>query len=331
MATRLECAFVEGDALAAWDALVDRVPGGTIFHTHRWTEIIAGAFDRRARVLGVFKNGTLIGGAPLYERRVAHLTIANPPVVAGYAGALLDLTEYQSTCRANSEAEQILEALEAGVRARYGYARLSHAPGMTDARPFLWHGWDVAPRFTFRLALRDPDALFEAFEPDTRRKIRRATEAGLVAQRITHTSEIIATYESSYRRHDSPPPVPVTMLGRLADRLIAEGLARGYVVRDRDGAVHAFQMQVLDKSAAYGWIAGMVPEQAQHGGFPFLTWSILSELAESHRAYDFLGANTPTIAQFKRAFGGDLVPYWETTYKTRMARGLFAVRDAIRR
>src|SRR5262245_17745681 len=78
VATRLECAFLEGDALATWDALVDRVPNGTIFHSRRWTEIIAGAFARRARVLGVFRNGVLIAGTPLYERRTTGLVIANP-------------------------------------------------------------------------------------------------------------------------------------------------------------------------------------------------------------------------------------------------------------
>lgn len=331
MATRLECALLEGDALAAWDALVERAPLGTLFHSYRWTALLAEAFGRTARVLGVFRNGELVAGSPLYERRVPGLVISNPPIVAGYAGALLGLPEYDRACRTNSEVEQVLDALEAGVRERYGYARLTHPPGVVDARPFLWHGWNVTPRYTFRMELRDPNDVFDAFEPDTRRKIRRAEEAGLVVSRIARTSEIIGAYESSYRRHEEPPPVPVSMLARLADRLIVDGLARGYVVRDEAGNAHAFQMQVLDSRVAYGWIAGMVPEHTPRAGFSLLTWRILSELAQTHRLYDFLGANTPTIAQFKRAFGGDLVPYWETRYATGLARVMFAVRGLARR
>ena len=60
MATRLECAFLEGDALTAWDALVERAPQGTLFHSYRWTALIADTFGRRARVLGVFRNGELV-------------------------------------------------------------------------------------------------------------------------------------------------------------------------------------------------------------------------------------------------------------------------------
>lgn len=326
MATRLETAFLEGDDVAAWDALVDRSAHATVFQGARWTGALAEAFGRRGRILGVFRNGVLVGGVPLYERRVAGLVMSNPPVVAGYAGALVDLPEYERAGRAISESEQILDALVLGVRERFHYARFTHAPGLADARPFQWAGWRVAPRYTYRIAPRDADAMLASFEHNARKKIRRAEEAGLVVQRVGHTAELVSAYAASYRRHHAPPPVSEAVLSALADRLLRERIAHAYVVRGADGADHAFQIQIVDARASYAWIAGTAAEHMAEGGFSLMLWKILRDSSEANAMFDFMGANTPTIARFKRAFGGELAPYWETLHATRIARALVALR-----
>jgi len=326
MATRLEAAFLEGNDLAAWDALVDRSAHATVFQSARWTSALAEAFGRRGRVLGVFRNGVLVGGVPIYERRVAGLVMTNPPVVAGYAGALVDLPEYERAGRAISESEQILEALVSGVRERFHYARFTHAPALVDARPFQWAGWRVTPRYTYRIAPRDAEEMLASFEHNARKKIRRAEEAGLVVLRVEKTAELVSAYAASYRRHHSPPPVPEAVLSALADRLLREGIAHAYVVRGTDGADHAFQIQIADPRASYAWIAGTAPEHMAEGGFSLMLWRILRDTSQANVVFDFMGANTPTIARFKRAFGGDLQPYSETLHATRIARALLALR-----
>ncbi len=326
MATRLETAFVEGNDLAAWDALVERAAHATVFQSARWTSALAEAFGRRGRVLGVFRNGVLVGGVPTYERRFAGLVMTNPPVVAGYAGALVDLPEYERAGRAISESEQILEALVAGVRERFAYARFTHAPGLVDSRPFQWAGWRVTPRYTYRIAPRGADEMLASFEHNARKKIRRAEEAGLVVQCVEKTSELISAYAASYRRHRTGPPVPEPVLAALADRLLREGIARAYVVRGADGADHAFQIQITDKRTSYAWIAGTAPEHMAEGGFSLMLWRILRDTSQANVMFDFMGANTPTIARFKRAFGCELAPYWESLHATRIARVLVALR-----
>ncbi|MFN0149111.1 MAG: GNAT family N-acetyltransferase [bacterium] len=326
MATRLETEFLGADQIAAWDALVDRAPHATVFQSTRWTNALADAFGRRGRILGVFRNGVLVGGVPTYERHFAGLAMTNPPVVAGYAGVLLDLPEYERSGRSISETEQILEALVAGVRERFAFARFTHAPGLADTRPFQWAGWRVTPRYTYRIAPRESEEMLASFEHNARKKIRRAEEAGLVVQRVEKTSELISAYAASYRRHRTPPPVPESVLSTLADRLLREGIARAYVVRGADGADHAFQIQIADAHASYAWIAGTAPEHMAEGGFSLMLWKILRDASEANVVFDFMGANTPTIARFKRAFGGELAPYWETLHATRVARALVVIR-----
>ena len=57
---------------------------------------------------------------------------------------------------------------------------------------------------------------------------------------------------------------------------------------------------------AYYWIAGSVPGPAM----TVILGAVLGRLrSEGFESFDFLGANTPSIAEFKRRFGPALVEY----------------------
>lgn len=326
MATRLEARLLDESEHASWDALVADAAGGTLFHRSAWARLLGDVFGRRARFLAVFRNGTLVGGCPVYERRMIGLSIAAPPIIAGYSGALVSLPEVQRAGRLTSETEQVLSALEAAMRRHYAYAFLAHDPGVLDARPFLWNGWKVSPRFTYRVRLAPEEEMLAAFEQQVRTKIRKAEKSGLTCHRVAAPDDSLGTYAFAYARHGVTPPVPLAMLAALAEGVARHGFGRLYVARDREGQSRAFEVILLDGATAYAWLGGADAECLRQGGYSLLHSKVFADLAPTHREIDLLGANTPTIATFKRSFGGALVPYWETAHASLAGRAYVAAR-----
>jgi hypothetical protein len=218
----------------------------------------------------------------------------------------------------------IIGALEAGLRARYSYARVIHEARLLDARPLLAGGWRVIPRFSLRIALASADELLESFEHNVRKHIRKAGEAALAMRRVESVEDILPTYAAAYERHGVPPPVPQPLLRETVSAVLKAGVGLAYVVEDAAGARHAFQVILVDGPRAYAWIAGADPLCLSGGGVSLLLWRVMAELAETRRELDFMGANTREIARFKVPFGGALFSFWETIHTSGTARAMLA-------
>ena len=83
--------------------------------------------------------------------------------------------------------------------------------------------------------------------------------------------------------------------------------ARVFAAHRRDtGAFEGGLIVLVDGSSAYYWIAGSIPGAAM----TVVTGQMLFRLrSEGISTVDFVGANTPSIAAFKRRFGPTLVEY----------------------
>lgn len=73
------------------------------------------------------------------------------------------------------------------------------------------------------------------------------------------------------------------------------------------GACEAGVVVLHDDATAHYWIAGSRPGPAM----TVLLGHLLERLASNGmKLFDFVGANTPSIAEFKRRFGPQLVSYY---------------------
>ena len=115
-------------------------------------------------------------------------------------------------------------------------------------------------------------------------------------------------------------PVGVARLRRLVGSLLASGLARLFTAASARGEVEGALVVLRDGTAAYDWFVGSRPGPARAR----LTYDVLLHLHDQDvRTYDFGGANTPSIAEFKRRFGGVLTPYYRVERYVRPELRLF--------
>ncbi|MCH8962729.1 MAG: GNAT family N-acetyltransferase, partial [Bacteroidetes bacterium] len=95
---------------------------------------------------------------------------------------------------------------------------------------------------------------------------------------------------------------------RLVDALCAEGQVRLFTATPHDAETPEGGLAVLhDGRTAHYWIAGSAPGPAM----TVLLGHTLPRLRDDGiEQFDFVGANTPSIAEFKRHFGPVLTPYF---------------------
>ena len=254
----------------------------------------AEAFGLSARVLALDDWEAAV---PVFEkRRGPFVASALPPLCPVHRPLLAaPLAETDTHARTSP-----LDRLLARLGAETDQATLALADD--DLRPYAWAGWTVTPRATYRLAL-DGD-LEAGFSSSTRRTVRRESAAFDLVEDAALAPEAVRLMVEAYRRQGSDLGLDARAVAGLADALGGAGLARTFAAR-RGGATEAALTAATDGRTAYYWVVGSAPGPAM----TVLLAHALRQLAEAGvAAFDFCGANTPTIAEFKRRFGPTLAP-----------------------
>lgn len=298
----LACRLLTAGSLPAPDdpryaALWAQSPGRSAFDHPCAVAAFAEAFDLPARILAVVEGGGWTAAVPVFEkRRGPFVASALPPLCPVHRPLLAAPSSEAASHRRDSPLDALLVRLGAEV----DQAML--ALGDDDVRPYAWAGWTVTPRSTYHIPLDgDVTALFSS---DVRRRIRRDTPGYEMVEDPALAVQSVRLIQASYRRHDLDLGVDEGAMVRLANAMQTAGLARTVAAR-RDGVVEAAVVLTTDGRTASYWIAGSVPGPAM----TVLLGHTLPRLAaEGHTLFDFCGANTPSVAEFKRRFGSTLSP-----------------------
>ncbi|MCC7261188.1 MAG: GNAT family N-acetyltransferase [Candidatus Latescibacteria bacterium] len=304
-----------------WDAFVARAVGGTVFSTWAWLACAQEATGEASRCLGVFRNGQLVAGLSGLESRRAGLRRLATPVLTPHGGLLLAPVAGKGP--AEAEWLQPAEVLAAHLQREYHHCALTHAPAVGDMRPFTWAGWQVRVRYTYQLDLGEPEAIWAGFEHRTRKAIAKAERSGFVVEPTADLELFRRQYELLYERQGGRAPVDAGVAQGFAAAAFRAGLAEGLMARSPEGAVAAVVIFVCGAEGVYAWVSGADPELSHTGAASLVQWRYYA--AHPGRRFDFVGANIPGIALFKRGFGGRLVPYFVTEgFRDRWVRGLFS-------
>lgn len=306
----------------AWDEFVRRAVGGTVFSTWSWLQCAQQATGNACHCLGLYRNGQLVAGLSGIETQRAGLRRFSTPVLTPHGGLLLAPIAGKGPAKAESEGQRAAELLIAYLRQEYHHCALVHAPAVGDMRPFTWAGWEARVRYTYQMELGDREGLWERLERRTRTVIRKAEGSGF---RVLPTEDMALfgqQYERLYARQGGKVPVDAGVAQRFAEAACRAGLAQGLKVESPEGQVAAVVIFVRGFEGCYAWVAGANPELNHTGATSLLYWKYFEQ--EQGR-FDFVGANMPAIAFFKRGFGGELVPYFAVEgFRDPLVKGLFS-------
>ena len=317
---------------AEWQSLLDAQPEATLYHTLAWLRFQERQFGFACFPLVIHHGDRKVGVFPLFVARRGIFRVSSSPrgVDTLFLGPLLEpallpelLDGYETWARLHGidyTTITFTRQSDAGVAAQRGYI----CEHLRDCTIDLRAG---------------PPAVYGRFDAECRRRIRRAEHLGvrIVEGDITPYLELYvrlsdATFAKWNRRTILTRPMMADMLrtlqgeGRLLSlRAEVNGEIAGMYVAARYGKT----LYAIDTVCDYRF--------RQYGMSNLMNWHVLQwACRQGLEVFDFIGANTPSIAKFKASFGAVIRPYSNIkkshTFLAGLAAGLAeAARKAGRR
>lgn len=291
----------------SWDDLYQTSPSGHVFASSAYLDLIGRAVRGRGDDVTFEVDGRAAASARFLVRRSPIVPRVIVPPYTPYSAVLLDrMPSEAETHHRTSNLEHLLKELES----RYSGVDLHLPPKLIDVRTFSWRRWAVQPLYTYRVSLSG-GAPSEQWSESAKRIARRAdSDYEIVdpgARRLADLS--VASYERKSRRS----PLSKARLTRLLEEATEGAGARLYGARNKQsGEIESAVAVLQDGNSAYYWIAGGTAGP----GMTVLLAELFEQLAdEGIDSFDFVGANTDSIAEFKRRFGGRLTTYFRATWR----------------
>lgn len=274
-----------------------------IFHQPWWLDAVApGAWDEVA----VRRDGVVAGRLPFVVRRRAGLTsLVQPPLTQALGPWIAEAATVNG--RANDFEKRILdELLDALPPFDVFDQNLTTALGTW--LPFYWRGFDVRPRVTYRLeGLRDPDAIWGAFDPDVRSQVRSA-EARLVVRDDGPLDALLELNRETLERKTVTGGYTAADVRRIDDACAARGARLLLLAEDPEGRPHAGIYVVRDELRAYYLMGGRAARH-ERGATSLLLWHAIRRMAAETDCFDFEGSMVESLERYFRAFGARQVTY----------------------
>lgn len=313
------------EAQTLWSELYEQSPQRSAFATLDYLRAVAAAAGRPLELRIALEGGRPVAGTGLLWRRRGPFREVLVPPFTPYSALLLATSDDEAAVHGR---RSVLELLLAHLERHYDRVRLHLHPSVIDVRAAQWRGWTVRPFFTYVLDARDP-AGERRWSSSTRRRFERSRAAYEVAVTSSRAADVARCCRMSYERQGRRLPVAPQALEHLVATLAAAGHAdvlTATLMATTPGADAPEGALALlrDDRSAYYWAVGSLPGDAM---------TVLLGSAAAHARslglceFDLVGANTPSIAEFKRRFGPELRPYYALTFeRRRVLRILSALR-----
>lgn len=219
-------------------------------------------------------------------------------------------------------------ALAEALGERFSRVDLLLPPDIIDVRAFQWLGWQASPLYTFQLSLQASDHGLSSWSESTRRLFARSRARFRLMESPDYAAAIVDLCLDSYERQNRAAPLDRSALTRLVIKQVERNTARCFVLFEESNDVPSAGVVVLsDRVTAYYWVSGSKPG----AGMTVMIGELMERLsAEGLATFDFVGANTPSIAEFKRRFNPKLVPYFMVRgIRSRVLRIFFTLMESL--
>jgi len=287
---------------AAWAELLAGSPQRSPYAEIEFAEAVEQAEGWPATLCGVWDSETerLRAGCITFRKRRGPYSAAALPSLARLSPLLLDgPVDAAEVHRGTSPLDALLDLLASD----FDQVNLLLPASVADLRPLSWKGWQVKPTYTYQIHLGDKEDILARWSSTPRRRFRQSEADFVVEEDRAAVAEVVDITIAAHARQDARFPLSRDQAIAMAQSLVETGHVRPFVAR-RNRAVEAGILILSNDAEAHYWLAGSLPGDAM----TVLLGIVLQRLQEEGvETFDFAGANTPGIAEFKRKFAPRLV------------------------
>jgi len=303
-----------------WDEFVEEEKDGILFQRTNWITSIYQQQDPSIefRVLVCInnKNGRFVGGLAFGVKKKLGLWIMIQPHNTPFSGFLISHRNSTYLSKDHSFRSEVMTLIGKQLEADLHFISIIAPFEVKDIRPFTWRNYKTTVLYTFYTDTLDRQQAMEKWNPDIRRQATKAMKQPISIAQGLESKQIHDFYkiqELSFKRQRHRFKFDSQAFEKLITRLSSTVNLTFYVAY-KEGTPIAGQVILYHKKRAYYWLAGAHPDYLKSGANQAILKHIFKDFdAKGIDQFDFVGANTSGVADYKGSFNFPLKPYYHLT------------------
>lgn len=254
------------------------------------------------------------------EQKILSFNVLRNPMLTQFLGILYNDNSTMNPINGSSLEREILIEILDFLETRYKRLAINNHFYIKDIRVFTWRNYRPIVRYSYVLDLSNIKKVFENFEPQKKTYIRKSEKENIKIVSNDNVRLFHELHELTYQRQGLKCPISYSQTEKLYTTLKALLKCKMYFARDLHGNVSSTIFIVWNNKSAYYVMGANHPKFRNYGSANLTLWTAMQDLAEMGiKSFDLYGANTPSIAMFKRGFGGELKTYYRVEkYNSRL-------------
>lgn len=275
----------------------------SIFEQPWWLEAIApGAWD----VIEVKHNEECVCRLPYVRMRKYGIRCIGTPGMSMFSGPWIRETGGKAVTYLGYKKEVLTEMIDLLPK---GNISISLSPEHNYYLPFLWKGFKIVPRFTYRIwDTSNLDNVWNNFDKSARKAIKKGND--MLKLRTDLPIEVLFDLEDkTYARQGRKNPTDKDQLRRVYNACLEHDAGVLMCAVDDADRVHTATLYVYDDKTLYAIHGGSDPKLRESQADSYLIWKGLELASQRKLSFDFEGSSIEGIEKYFRSFGGEPVIY----------------------
>jgi len=312
-----------------WNNFVRDAVNGTMYSETTWGEAL-NKFDPSLKydVVAVKKGEEFLGGILIFIKRNKVII----PKFTPYESVIYRRVDESRNYELISERREVNEVIADYLKKNYFRISLIQNHEYIDIRDFQFKGFESSFLYTYVNDLTSYD--IEQVNRKVRRDITKVSEQNYSFEEVKNFTEfnlkmlLVPFFETMDRKVFR---IDEDFKRRFIEMLkTVQGRAILYALSDADDIL-SVRVELIDNNEKVeDWIAGTTMDGREKRIGPYFVHRILLDLKQKgYKYFDWNGANTPGVTDFKNNFNGQLKPFaridrwknkcYELAYKTAVA------------
>jgi hypothetical protein len=271
----------------------------TVFHEDWWLDAAtAGSYS----FVEVRADNRTVGRLPFEVRRRSGLTGIWTPPLTHFLGPGIDDGDGSSINRFLRRLEITRELILKLPRSSWQCIRCHRGTG--DVIAFQQEAFKTYAQFTYEVAPRPVQDLWQQLRDKTRNVIRRAQEQFTVAE-FNDAEEFVRVYDQQLTARQIHNTLDLSAAKRVIHASLERNQGRIICARNRNGEIVAANFCAWDRTSSY-YIACTRSEAAGNGASSLLVWQAMQHAAANGLIFDFAGLGTRGSVLHYAGFGGNV-------------------------
>jgi hypothetical protein len=300
-----------------WDAFIQTSNQNNVFSQSQ----VIKCFDLDYKFLTVRKNGEALLGFPIIFDEYKQSTFL--PYLYYQAPLFSKIIDQMVNHRRYNYIQQLTETALVALTSNFASLAFKTHPSITDMRPYLRFKTDqlvgvtIIPNYTAVVTPVETGIveLKKKYRKDRRQDLKYASSAGFEISEINDVEILLDIVSQNFlRKGVGFPDYDRTVLGNIARLSQKGGFGRIYGVKTSTGEIVAAQFVLLDSKTMHAVATGAKDEHDQGVG-SMLVHHCIIEALKNNLSFDFNGANSAYLADFKHSFNAELKTYFKILWR----------------